>query len=160
MADSSSFPPWVHLYNVTKSVSFEPIESVPETVKKSYCRRCFEFLSSSPDSGTSVYTISTSLRDSQVEICMLCNIFLRVCYFDSGSAYFLHEMERSRTFKVAYVPKNGNDSVFDVKAIRVSEIPDRFLPSNEYTIQVHAKPGGLRRDLPSQFHSTAIDDCR
>lgn len=146
-ADSPSFPPWVQVYGPLVGALFESLESIPDTVKKSYCHRCSEFLCSY-DLGTSAYRVSLSLSGSNFESCILCNIFLSVSSLNTDSSFFADEMRRSRTFEIDSVPKNGTDSEFDVEAIRVSEIPSA--PSSTrfyYTLNLYAKSGQLHRYL-------------
>lgn len=166
-ADSPSFPPWVQVYGPLVGALFESLESIPDTVKKSYCHRCSEFLRSY-DLGTSPYRVSLSLSCSNFEICILCNIFLSVSSLNTDSAFIADELRRLRTFEIDSIPKNGTDSEFDVEAIRVSESPPATSSTRfYYTINLYAKSSQLRRYLLVatltsiiQIHGIGIDECR
>lgn len=146
-ADSPSFPPWVQVYGPLVGALFESLEDIPDTVKKSYCQRCSEFLCSY-DLVTSPYRVPLSLSSSKFENCILCNIFLSVSSLNTDPAFFADEMRRSRTFEIDSVPKNGTDSEFDVEAIRVSECPPAPSSTRFYcTLNLYAKSGQLCRYL-------------
>lgn len=120
-------------------ILLKPLENLPKNLKKSYCSRCFDFLSSTPDidnlaatwnlnvfckdgKGRAylIYKYSNSLHHLKLGICMLCNIFLNVSVdswgMDSG-ALDPHKAAELRTFEVAYFFKIG--AALDVEETKI-----------------------------------------